>query len=82
MRDSLFVIGSLFIIMGWMIQLYYSLRKKIFALSLKFVALYVIGVIVLIIDALEAGEIVQLILNLIIGLIAILAGFFAKKARP
>lgn len=65
-----------------MIQLYYSLRKKIFALSLKFVALYVIGVIVLIIDALEAGEIVQLILNLIIGLIAILAGFFAKKARP
>jgi len=82
MTSGLVVVSLVLIILGWLVQLYYSAGKKIYALSLKFVALYVVGCILLAIDALQTGRTTIWILNLITAIIALLAGYFAKKARP
>jgi len=81
MATTLVIIGLMLIILGWLVQLYYSGGKKIFALSLKFVVIYFVGCILLVIDGLQTGNTLIGILNLVIGIIALLAGYFAKKAR-
>lgn len=82
MTNGLVVVSLVLIILGWLVQLYYSAGKKIFALSLKFVALYVVGCILLAIDAFQTGRTTIWIFVLITATVAILAGYFAKKARP
>ncbi len=81
MANGLLMIGMILIIAGWIVQLYYSAVRKIFALSLKFVALYTLGSIFLIIDAWKTGSHRVWVLNLIAAVVASLAGYFAKKAR-
>jgi hypothetical protein len=81
MVNELVTISLVLIILGWLVQLYYSAGKKIFALSFKFVAIYVIACLVLMIDGLEKGNIIFWILNLATAIVALLAGIFAKKAR-
>ena len=81
MASGLSALGMIFIIVGWIVQLYYSAIRKIFALSLKFVAIYTIGCILLIIDAWNTASHRVWILNLVAAVVASLAGYFAKKAR-
>jgi hypothetical protein len=81
MASGLAVIGLILILLSWLVQCYYSAGKKIFALSLKFVGIYVVGCIFLVIDALGSGNTVIWILNLVTAFFAFLAGVSAKKAR-
>jgi hypothetical protein len=81
MASEWIIIGMILIILGWLVQLYYSAGRKIFALSLKFVVIYVVGCIFLVIDGLKTGSTLVWIFNLITVIIAFLAGYFAKKAR-
>jgi hypothetical protein len=55
--------------------------KKIFALSFKFVAIYMIACLLLMNDGLQKGNIITWTLNLVTAIVALLAGIFAKKAR-
>ena len=82
MERGLVLVGLILIILGWLVQLYYSAFRKIFALSLKFVAIYVVGYVLLVIDAFQTGSTLILILNLVTAVLASVAGYFAKKARP
>jgi lipid-A-disaccharide synthase-like uncharacterized protein len=82
MMSGLVIVGLLFIILGWLVQLYYSAGRKIIALSMKFVLIYVLGSLLLMIDALQTGNVLNWILNLAAAVFAFLAGYFAKKARP
>lgn len=82
MERGLVLVGLILIILGWLVQLYYSGFRKIFALSLKFVAIYVVGCVLLVIDAFQTGSTLILILNLVTAVLALGAGYFAKKARP
>ena len=75
------IVGLILIILGWLIQLYYSAFKKLFALSLKFVFIYIIGCLLLVIDGWKTGNTVIWILNLVAAVLALSAGVFAKKAR-
>jgi hypothetical protein len=75
-------VALILIVLGWVLQLYYSASRKIFALSFKTVVLYVIGCILLVIDALGKGSLSLTILNLGAAVLAFLAGYYAKKARP
>ncbi len=81
MENVLATIGLLVIILGWLIQLYYSATKKVFVLSIRFVVIYVVGCILLVIGALQTGNTRLVILNLVTAVAALLAGYFAKKAR-
>ncbi|MFX0197456.1 MAG: hypothetical protein ACFFCW_15140 [Candidatus Hodarchaeota archaeon] len=81
MENVLTTIGFLLIILGWSVQLYISAARRIFALSLKFVVIYAVGCILLVIDAFQTRNTLVLILNLAIAILALLAGYFAKKAR-
>lgn len=81
MGGTLTIVGLFLIILGWLVQFYYSLGRKVFALSLKFVGIYVVGCILLVIDALQRGDALIWVLNLVIAAIAFCAGVFAKKAR-
>ena len=81
MVSGLMVIGLILILLGWLVQLYYSARRKIFALSLKFVVIYVVGCILLVIDALRSGNTMIWIFNLVTAFFALVAGASAKKAR-
>ena len=56
MANGLVIIGLLLIILGWAVQLYYSQARKISALSMKFVAIYAVGCLLSVIDALRAGN--------------------------
>lgn len=82
MENMLTMLGLLLIILSWLVQLYISAARKIFALSLKFVVIYAVGYILLVIDAIQTSNTMVLILNLAILIVALLAGFFSKKARP
>lgn len=81
MALGLDMLGMILIVVGWGVQLYYSAIRKIFALSLKFVAIYTFGCILLIIDAWNTAYHWVWILNLVAAVVASLAGYFAKKAR-
>jgi len=81
MVNELVTIGLVLIILGWLVQLYYSAVRKIFALSLKFVMIYVVGSILLVIGAFQTGNTLIWILNLVTAVIASIAGYSAKKAR-
>jgi hypothetical protein len=81
MASEWIIIGMILIFLGWLVQLYYSASRKIFALSLKFVVIYVVGCIFLVVDGLKTGNTLVWIFNLITVIIAFLAGYFAKKAR-
>ena len=81
MENMLTMLGLLLIILSWLVQLYISAARKIFALSLKFVVIYAVGYILLVIDAFQTGNTMVLILNLAIIIVALIAGFFSKKAR-
>ncbi len=81
MAHGAFMLGMILIIAGWIVQLYYSAVRKIFALSLKFVAFYTLGCILLIIDAWNTANCWVWIFNLLTAVVASLAGYFAKKAR-
>lgn len=81
MANGLVTLGMILIIVGWVVQLYYSAIRKIFALSLKFVAIYTLGCILLMIDAWNTAKHGVWILNLVAAVVALLAGYFAKKAR-
>jgi hypothetical protein len=81
MASEWIIIGMILIILGWLVQLYYSASRKIFALSLKFVVIYVVGCIFLVVDGLKTGNTLVWIFNLITVIIAFLAGYFAKKSR-
>jgi len=81
MVNGWMIIGLLLIILGWMVQLYYSRARKIFALSMKFVVIYVVGCLLLVIDAIRTGNLLIWILNLAAAVLAFLAGYYAKKAR-
>jgi hypothetical protein len=74
-------VALILMIVGWLIQWYYSASKKIFALSFKTVVLYAIGCILLFIDSLGRGSFSIAILSLAAAVIAFLAGLAAKKAR-
>jgi hypothetical protein len=74
-------IGMIFVILGWLVQLYYGAGKKIFALSLKFVLIYCIGNIVLGIAALKAGHPFIGALYVLTFIFACFAGYFSMKAR-
>lgn len=81
MSGVLSVLGFVLIILSWSLQLYYSAARKVYVLSLRFVAIYVIGCILLVIEAALTGETVVLIFYLMITILAFAAGYFAKKAR-
>ncbi len=81
MTSGAVIIGLLLIILGWVVQLYYSRARKIFALSMKFVVIYVVGCLLLVIDALQTGNLLICILNLAAAVFASFAGYYAKKAR-
>jgi hypothetical protein len=81
MASGLAVIGLILILLGWLVQFYYSARRKLFALSLKFVGIYVVGCILLVIDGLQSGNTMIWILNLVAAFFAFVAGVSAKKAR-
>jgi glycosyltransferase involved in cell wall biosynthesis len=81
MENALAMLGLLVIILGWLVQLYYSATKKVFVLSIRFVAIYVVGCILLVIDALQTGNTRIFVLNLVTAVAALLTGYFAKKAR-
>ena len=81
MASGLVMLGLILIILGWIVQLYYSAIRKIFALSLKFVAIYILGCALLIIEAWNTGNHWVWILNVLAAVAALLAGYFAKKAR-
>jgi hypothetical protein len=81
MANGLVTAALILIILGWLIQLYHSASRKIFALSFKTVVLYVLGCILLVIDSLGKGSFSISILNLAAAVIAFFAGYFAKKAR-
>jgi len=81
MPSGLMIIGLVLIILSWLVQLYYSAVRKIFALSLKFVVIYVVGCILLVIDGLQTGNTLIWVLNLLAAVIAFIAAYFAKKAR-
>ena len=81
MTSELVIVGLILIILGWLIQLYYTTFKKTFALSLKFVFIYAVGCLLLVIDALRTGNTLIWILNLAAAVVAVIAGFSAKKAR-
>lgn len=81
MASGPMVIGLILILLGWLVQFYYSASKKIFALSLKFVGIYVVGCILLVIDALRSGNTIIWIFNLMTAFFALVAGVYAKKAR-
>lgn len=81
MENMLATLGLLLIILGWLVQLYYSALRRIFALSLKFVVIYVVGCILLAIDATQDGSTLILVLNLVAAILAFIAGYSAKKAR-
>ena len=55
--------------------------EKIFALSMKFVVIYVVGCLFLVIDALRTGNFAVWILNLAPAVLEFLAGYYSKKAR-
>lgn len=82
MSGSLAIVGLIIIVLGWVVQLYISAVRRIFALSLKFVAMFLVGCIFLIIDGLQEGQILIAILYLACGLAACGAGYYAKRARP
>ncbi|NIO20499.1 MAG: hypothetical protein GTN76_07100 [Candidatus Aenigmarchaeota archaeon] len=82
MSSVLATVGLLLIILGWLVQLYISAARRIFALSLKFVVIYAVGCILLVIGAIQTGNILIWILNLVAAILALTAGYFAKKARP
>jgi len=81
MENILTMLGLLLIILSWLVQLYISAARKIFALSLKFVVIYAAGCILLVIDGFQTGNTLALILNLAVTILALLAGYFSKKAR-
>lgn len=81
MASGLVIMGLILVILGWLVQLYYSAVRKIFALSLKFVMIYVAGCILLVIDGLQTGNALIWVLNLLAAVIAFIAAYFAKKAR-
>ena len=81
MASGLAVIALILILSGWLLQFYYSASKKIFALSLKFVGIYVAGCILLVIDALQSGNTIIWIFNLVTAFFAFVAGVSARKAR-
>jgi len=81
MTSGLVIIGLVLILLGWLVQLYYSAFRKIFALSLKFVVIYFVGCILLVIDGLKTENSLIWILNLAAAAISLIAGIFAKKAR-
>ncbi len=81
MENVLTTIGLLVIILGWLVQLYYSATKKVFVLSIRLVVIYAVGCIFLVIDALQTGNNRIFVLYLLTAIVALLAGFFAKKAR-
>ena len=81
MGSALLIVGLILIILGWLVQFYYSVGRKLFALSLKFVILYGVGCILLVIDALQKGNTLIGILILVGATIAFVSGVFAKKAR-
>jgi len=81
MVNELVIIGWLLIILGWVVQLYYSRARKIFALSMKFVVIYAFGCLFFVIDAIRTGNLLIWILNLAAAVLAFLAGYYAKKAR-
>ena len=81
MGNALLIVGFIIIILGWLVQSYYSVGRKLFALSLKFVIIYGIGCILLVIDALQKGDTLIGILILLGAAIAFVSGVFAKKAR-
>ena len=81
MASGLVIMGLILVILGWLVQLYYSAVRKIFALSLKFVMIYVVGCILLVIDGLQTGNTLIWVLNLLAAVIAFIAAYFAKKAR-
>ncbi len=81
MTNGLVTAALILIILSWLIQLYYSASRKIFALSFKTVVIYVVGCILLVIDSVGKGSFFISILNLAAAVIALLAGYFAKRAR-
>jgi len=81
MANGLVIIGLVLITLGWAVQLYYSRVRKVFALSMKFVVIYVVGCLLLVMDGLRTGNSVIWILNLASAVLASLAGYYAKKAR-
>jgi len=81
MGSTLLIVGLILIILGWLVQFYYSVGRKLFALSLKFVVIYVVGCILLAIDAFQKGGGLMGILILVGGALAIISGVFAKNAR-
>ncbi len=76
------IVGLTLIILGWLVQLYYSAGKKNYSVSFKFVVIYGVGCILLVIDAFQKEQTLLWILNAVTAVIALAAGFFAKKARP
>ena len=81
MGSTLLTAGLVLIILGWLVQFYYSVGRKLFALSLKFVVIYVVGCILLAIDALQKGGSLTGVLILVVAALAFVSGVFAKKAR-
>lgn len=81
MGSTLLIVGLILIILGWLVQFYYSVGRKLFALSLKFVVIYVVGCILLAIDSLQKGGILLGFLYLAGAVLAFVSGVFAKKAR-
>ena len=81
MGSGLVAVALVLIILGWLLQLYYSVSRKIFALSFKTVVIYGVGCILLAIDALGKESFSIMILNLGAAVIAFLAGYYAKRAR-
>ena len=81
MENVLVTIGLVVIALGWLVQLYYSAARKVSVLALRFVVIYVVGCILLVIDAIQTGNTRIFILNLVTAILALLTGYFAKKAR-
>jgi len=74
--------GLVLIVVGWIMQLYYGAARKIYALSLKFVLFYTVGCVLLVIDGISRGDMVGGIAYGLTAVVAVLAGYFSKKARP
>ena len=81
MADGYAIAGLVMMILGWGVQVYISAVRRIFALSLKFVAIFVVGCLLLFIGSLRDGHILVAILYVMCGFAACLAGYHAKRAR-
>ena len=73
--------GLILIVLGWAMQFYYSRFRYLSVLSFKFVILYVVGAALISWNSYQQGHFIVSIAYAITAVLALGAGYFARKFR-